>query len=116
MSKETKIKKNATAYLLVTNFINQSSGITCHLIFPAYQIFHSFKKAKQTVIEQAEQLQTTDSKFAIQPIPEDKDWKLHAIAHVYLNNDFKPTAENDNPDQDGDWFSATMDIIKLTTK
>ena len=77
----------------------------------AYGLYTTLDKAKQAVAKKASYYNTSDSEFGIQPLDrktmEEGGCFLHAIVHVYLNNDFVPMAELDDGDADGAWFAIT---------
>lgn len=116
--KQKKSSKEQAYYLVAAQSINQE----LHTVGTApgvdpYQLAKSMKQAKKLVLKIAKKFNTSDSKFAIQPLSDDSgDWKLHAIVHVYLDNNFKPVAEADNQTEYGAWHSITIDIHKLTVK
>lgn len=116
--KQKKSSKEQAYYLVATQSINQELHTfgTAPGVEP-YQLVKSMKQAKKLVLKIAKKFNTSDSKFAIQPVPDDSgDWKLHAIVHVYLDNNFKPVAEADNQTEYGAWNSIMIDIHKLTVK
>ena len=117
--KVQKARKGDTCYLVAAKSINQETKLVGNVPgVPEYQIVGSFKKAKKLVLEIAKRLNTADSKFAIQPLDEfgGDSWKLHAIAHVFFDNDFQPVAESDNETPYGSWYSITVDIHQLTVQ
>lgn len=117
--KVQKARKGDTCYLVAAKSINQETKLVGNVPgVPEYQIVGSFKKAKKLVLEIAKSLNTADSKFAIQPLDEfgGDSWKLHAIAHVFFDNDFQPVAEADNKTPYGSWYSITIDIHQLTVQ
>ena len=114
-----KVRKGDTCYLVAAKSINQETKLVGNVPgVPEYQIVRSFKKAKKLVLEITKSLNTADSKFAIQPLDEfgGDSWKLHAIAHVFFDNDFQPVAEADNETSYGSWYSITIDIYQLTVQ
>lgn len=117
--KVQKARKGDICYLVAAKSINQETKLVGNVPgVPEYQIVSSFKKAKKLVLEIAKSLDTDDSKFAIQPLDEinDDSWKLHAIAHVFFDNNFQPVAEADNDTPYGSWFSVTIDVHQLTVQ
>lgn len=121
--KQKTVKTGEIAYVIITNLIADNSlGVVGNIIPDnnlQCRIASSFKEAKKLVIEQAKLLETADSKFAIQPLPDDFDsrYKLHAIAHVYYDEHFKSCAEADDTDGTGlGWVSIAFDICKLTVE
>lgn len=116
--KQKKSSKEQAYYLVATQSINQELHTvgTVPGVDP-YQLVKSMKQAKKLALKIAKKFNTSDSKFAIQPLSDDSgDWKLHAIVHVYLDNNFKPVAEADNQTEYGAWHSIMIDIHKLTVK
>ena len=117
--KVQKARKGEICYLVAAKSINQETKLVGNVPgVPEYQIVGSFKKAKKLVLEIAKRLNTADSKFAIQPLDEfgDDSRKLHAIAHLFFDDDFHPVAEADNKTSYGSWYSITIDIHQLTVQ
>lgn len=114
--KAQKVHKGDTCYLVAAKSIDQETKMLGNVPgIPEYQIVGSFKKAKKLVLEIAKTLNTADSRFAIQPLGEfgGDSWKLHAIIHVFFDNDFQPVAEADNETPYGSWRTVIIDIHQL---